>query len=79
MACYFYHLHNDMDVPDEEGVECASLDEAKTRAAEEALILLAEVLKEEGRISLRHRIDIEDEHGTVLATVSFQDVVNVEA
>lgn len=75
---YFYHLHNDLDVPDPEGVECASLDEAKAYAAKQVQILLGEMLKEEGRISLQHRIDIEDEHGNVLATVPFKDVVTVE-
>lgn len=78
MARYFYHLHNDLDVRDPEGVECASLDEARAFATAQAQIMLGEMLKEQGRISLQHRIDIEDEQGTVLATVAFKDVVTVE-
>jgi hypothetical protein len=39
---------------------------------------MAETLKEEGRLNLRHYIDLEDEHGKVLATVRFRDVVAIE-
>jgi hypothetical protein len=39
---------------------------------------MAATLKETGRINLRHHIDIEDEHGKVLATVRFRDVVAIE-
>jgi hypothetical protein len=37
----------------------------------------AEVLK--GRLHLTHQVDVEDESGTVLATVHFRDVVQIEA
>jgi len=35
-------------------------------------------VKAEGRVVLRHRIDIEDSEGTVLASVPFGDVVKIE-
>jgi hypothetical protein len=75
---YFFHLHNDLDVPDEEGLECTDLESAKACAAAQAQILMGETLKEDGRIALSHRIDIEDAQGNVLATVPFKNVVTVE-
>ena len=38
----------------------------------------AETAKDEGRVVLHHRIDIEDERGAVLDTVHFRDAVKVE-
>ena len=37
-----------------------------------------ETLKEEGRISLSNRIEIEDAEGTVLDTVYFRDVLQIQ-
>jgi hypothetical protein len=39
---------------------------------------VAATLKEDGRINLRHHIDIEDGAGKVLARVRFRDVVAIE-
>jgi hypothetical protein len=66
--------HNDFDVPDDEGAQCADLETAKEYARQ----LLGSNVQEEARFTLQHRIDIEDERGTLLATVYFKDVVNVE-
>ena len=43
-----------------------------------ARVTFAEVAKDEGRVVLHHRIDIEDEGGAVLDTVYFRDAVKVE-
>jgi hypothetical protein len=39
----------------------------------------AETLKEQGHFVGDHRIDIEDENGTVLDTVNFRGAVKIEA
>jgi hypothetical protein len=39
---------------------------------------MAQTLQDEAHINFRHYIDIEDEHGTVLATVRFKDVAKIE-
>ena len=75
---FYFHLLNDMDVRDEEGKELPDLAAAQEYARRNVRMLMAEMLKDEGRINLTHRIDIEDEHRRVLDTVWFRDVVQVE-
>ena len=75
----YFHLINDVDVPDEEGVEVADLDAARACAVEQARGLIGEQVKSEGRIVLSHRIDIEDESGAVLETLYFRDVIRIES
>jgi hypothetical protein len=78
MPRYYFHLHNDLDVPDEEGVELTDVDAAREYAERNAVFTMAETLKESGRLNLRHYVDIQDEQGKVLATVRFRDVVSIE-
>jgi len=75
---YFFHLYDDLDCADLEGVELPDLDAAQATASREARSLMGDLLDREGRIALHHRIDIEDEQGTVLATIPFRDVVAIE-
>lgn len=75
---YYFHLINDVDAPDEEGIELPDLNAALEYAARNARFTAAESLKDYGRIVLSHRIDIEDERGHVLETVHFADVVKLE-
>ena len=75
---FYFHLHNDMDVPDDEGVELADLEAARAYAIRQARDTFGQVAKDEGRVVLHHRIDIEDEHGQVLASVRFSDAVRIE-
>jgi hypothetical protein len=78
MPRFFFHLHNDIDVPDDDGVELPDLDAAREYARENVLGIAGQTLKEQGRITLHHRIDIENEHGAVLETIMFRDVLHVE-
>ena len=78
MPKFYFHLHDDYDTRDEDGKELPDIDAAREYAEANALFTMAETLKEQGRINLRHHIDIEDEHGKVLATVRFRDVVAIE-
>jgi hypothetical protein len=43
-----------------------------------AQVTFGETAKDEGRVVLHHRIDIEDEQRAVLATIYFRDAVSVE-
>lgn len=76
---YYFHLHNDLDVPDQEGRELPDLFAAEAWAASQARNFVGQMAKDEGRIVLHHRIDIEDGEGRVLATVRFGDVVEVKS
>ena len=75
---FYFHLHNDMDVVDEEGVELPDLEAARSHAVRQARVTFAETARDAGHVVLHHRIDVEDEQGTVLATVKFGEAVKVE-
>lgn len=74
---FYFHLHNDGDVPDESGKELSDLDAAQAHALIMARFEVAEGAMRDGRITLSHHIDVEDESGAVLATVHFGDAVQV--
>ena len=76
MPRYYFHLHNDVEAPDEEGKEFPDLAAAKDYAISEARTLAAEQIKEQGDLVLHHRIDIADESGSILDTVRWADVVH---
>jgi hypothetical protein len=78
VARFYFHLHDDSDVPDEEGVELPDLQAARALALQLARVTFAETAKDEGRVVLHHRIDVEDENGVVLDTVRFGEAVKVE-
>lgn len=79
MPRFYLHLYNDVEVRDDEGVDLPDLESARLHATRQVLFTLAETVKERGRIVLSHRVDIEDGQGTVLATVRFGDVVEIES
>ena len=74
---FYFHLYNDIDAPDDEGIELPDLEAARNCAVEQARGLIGELAKTEARIVLNHRIDIEDADGKVLDTVQFRDVVRI--
>ena len=78
MPRYFFHLHNDVDAPDPDGTELSDLEAARECALRHARFTAAETVKDMGHFVGDHRIDIEDENGTVLDTVLFKDAVQVE-
>jgi hypothetical protein len=77
MPRFYFHLHDDENVSDEGGKELADLDAARAHAVNMVRFEVSEASKRDGRIVLSHRIDVEDEHGAVLATVRFRDAVQV--
>ncbi|HEX8534338.1 MAG TPA: hypothetical protein VF662_09230 [Allosphingosinicella sp.] len=77
MPRFFFHLHNDMDVLDEEGQDFPDLQTARAFAVANIRELLCEDVQR-GRVPLQHWIDIEDEAGAVLAAVTFRETVTIE-
>ena len=74
-----YHLHlinAFVDADDAEGLDLASLDEARAKAIEGIRGFLGHEVAA-GVLDLRGRIDIEDDGGAVLATIAFGDAVTV--
>jgi hypothetical protein len=74
---YFFDLHNDLDVLDPEGRECADLAAAKDNVLKEARAMLQVSIGETGKIDLRHHIDVRDESGAVVHVLHFEDAVTV--
>ena len=77
MPRYFFHIHNDRDTIDEEGIELPDGDAARERGQHEARNLAAESIKTEGHLVLDHRIEIVDEAGGKVATIRFEDAVAI--
>jgi hypothetical protein len=75
---FYFHLYNDRDVRDEEGVELLNLEAARRHAVHLARFTFGETARDEGRVVLHHRIDVGNDQGVVLASVRFGDAVKVE-
>lgn len=77
MPRYFFHLHNDVVAMDEEGVDLPDREAARANGIKEAREIMLETVSQ-GRINFSHRIDIADESGAVLESVTFGEAVAVE-
>jgi hypothetical protein len=75
---FYFHLHNDIDANDEEGQEFEDLNAALARASIYARDIAAENVRE-GKLNLSHYIEVTNEAGVSLCTVTFGDVVQISA
>ena len=78
MPHYFFHLHNDIEVEDHEGQEMPDLAAARERAVRDAQEMAALSVVQHGRIVCHHRVDVVDEGGEVVLTVTFGQAVKIE-
>ena len=78
MPHFYFHLHNDMDVFDEEGIELADLQAARERGIRYAVDMTAASVLEHRKVNLHHRIEVADEFGQVQHVVEFGDVIHIE-
>jgi hypothetical protein len=76
---YYFHLFNDMNVPDDEGEDLPDLAAAESFSLRQARALIAAAVTDHGRIVLSHRIEIEDDRHDLVGTVRFRDAVTIEA
>lgn len=77
MPRFYFNLRNDLVVDDEEGMELSDLATAREYALRNARSIAAEnVLR--GHLNLTHRIEIADETGLVVGTLSFKDAIAIE-
>lgn len=76
MRRYFFHLHNDIDAPDEEGQEHAN-DHAAMEAALKYARDMASVSDKRGHLNLAHSIVCVDEIGQEVGIVRFGDAVAI--
>ncbi len=77
MQRYFLHLFNGIGLaPDEEGVELADLDAARSMA----VAAVRDIVSAEARggiIDLRGRIEIATEHSGLVDTIAFADAIEI--
>jgi len=76
MARYFFHLHNDLETRDEEGIELPDLATARAVAAREARAIAADNVSN-GHLVLSHSIEVCDERGSVVCRLRFGDVIEI--
>jgi hypothetical protein len=76
MGRYFFHLFNDLDVPDLEGRELPDDDAAREVAVTEAREMIAESVRK-GALNLSHRIDVENRFRQLVATVHYGDAIRL--
>jgi len=77
MARYFFHLHNDLETIDEEGIELADLAAVRAVAEHEARAIAAQNVVH-GHLALSHRIEVCDASGATVLVVRFGDVIAIE-
>lgn len=73
---YFFHLYNDIDTQDEEGIELADETAARKHAEGEARTMAAESVRK-GHLDLSHFIEVATDSGPPLFKVTFGEVVTV--
>ena len=71
MSRYFFHVYSDTVALDEDGQELTTLSIAREAAVRAARQFAADEIVERGQVSLRHRIEVEDENGRPLFTLPF--------
>lgn len=76
MARYYFNIYNDDVTLDEEGAELVDDHAARAYAIKAARSLAAETVSL-GHLGLKHRLEIEDEAHTLVATVTFADAVDI--
>ena len=77
MPRYYFHLFNDVNAEDEEGLVLPNDAVAIQKAITSARELAAESVRQ-GHLILHHRIEVMHESGKKVGTVHFRDVVQVE-
>lgn len=77
MPRYFFNIRNDADVDDPEGAELPDEAAAREMALDSARDLACAHIHEHGGVNLDHRIDVADEGGTLLFSVTFRDAFTI--
>jgi hypothetical protein len=73
---FFFHVYDDVEALDEDGLDLPDVKAAHLEALRSARALACEQV-EKGYLNLHHRIDVEDDAGRRVTTVSFRDAVAV--
>ncbi len=77
MPRFFFHIYDDVALRDGDGLELADAEAARHAAVAGARAMMCDQLAK-GRLSLHHRIEVEDEAGNPVLALAFGDVVEIE-
>ena len=77
MPRYFLNVYDDVVAVDEEGVELPNLAAARLQAVRGARDLMTEQVRH-GYLVLSHWIDVVDEQGEKVLTVTFRDAIDIK-
>jgi hypothetical protein len=77
MPQFHLNVFSDIDAVDEEGIERASLEVAKSEAVVGARDIIANLIRYGKPVHRTHRIEITDESGNLLHTVRFDNVIDL--
>lgn len=77
MPRFFFNIHDDAVTVDDQGVELSDVAAAREAALRSARELICEQVRE-GRVNLRHRIEIEDEDRRPVVTLPFASAIEIE-
>lgn len=77
MPRFFLHLIDRAVVRDDVGMEFDDADQAREEAIRSARDIMADQVRQ-GRLSLRDRIEVEDEAGNAVLTLAFRDAVQLQ-
>ena len=78
MSRFYFHLIDDVDTLDEEGLEFSDRNAAERHAIRCARELMSDQIRK-GRISLDHKIIVEDEQRQTVLELPFREAVAIEA
>ena len=73
---FFFHIHDDIELLDDEGIELPDREAAEREALRGARSIACEQVVR-GELHLEHRIDVEGEDGETLFRVRFGDAIDV--
>ena len=77
MPLYYFNLHDDIEVIDDEGRQLPDVAAARLEAVKGAREIICHQVMH-GRINLSHRIEVEDEHRRPVLTLPFRSVLTIE-
>ena len=77
MPRYFFHVYDDVIAEDEEGAELPNLAAARLNALRGARELIADQVRR-GYMVRSHWIDVADEQGEKVLTITFGDAVDIK-
>ncbi len=76
MPRFFFHIFDDVEVLDDEGIELSDAAAARAAAVEGARALICDQVRK-GEVHLEHRVEVADEAGERILILPFGEAVKI--